>query len=114
MNLGYEFVQEIMIETKEKRILRLHLGRQNGTYRLYGEYFDSSTNEWTLVDFPSPRVSEASPLLEKCMADFNTKMAKLNDNINAVSNPCNAPFISKTEQEALLRKLTIVTTVTVN
>lgn len=114
MDLGYEFLQELIIKTKAGRILRLHIGEQSHSYRLYGEYFDTSTNKWTLVGFPNTRTSQAKPLLEQCIKDFATVMALQSDNIQSLENPCNAPFITKSEQEALLSNESISAVVTVN
>lgn len=114
MNLGYEFLQELIIKTKAGRILRLHIAEQSNTYRLYGEYFDTTTNKWTLVGFSNTRTPQAPPLLEQCIKDFSNAMAALNDNIQSLENPCNTPFITKSEQEALLSNQSISAVVTVN
>lgn len=112
MNLGYEFLQELIIKTAANRILRLHIGKQSNSYRLYGEYFD--TKEWTLVEFSSTRSPQAKPLLDQCIKDFAAAMAGHGDKIQSLENPCNAPFVTKLEQEALLLSQSISATVTVN
>jgi len=114
MNLNYEFLQELIITTAAGRILRLHIGKQTASYRLYGEYFDSSTQQWTLVDFASERQLNAKSLLEQCIKDFATAMSKLNDKISSLHNPCNAPFVTKPDQEGILTQQSITATVTVN
>lgn len=114
MNLEYEFLQELIITTKAGRILRLHIGEKSGFFRLYGEYFDTATNRWTLVGFPDTRTPQAKPLLEQCIKDFSSAMAILSDDIQSLENPCNAPFITKSEQEALLSNQSISAVVTVN
>lgn len=114
MNLNYEFLQELIITTEGGRILRLHIGKQTESYRLYGEYFDSSTQQWTLVDFSSKRQPNAKSLLEQCIKDFAVAMSKLNDKITSLHNPCNAPFITKSDQDGILMQQSITATVTVN
>lgn len=114
MNLGDEFLQELVITTENDSVLRLHIGEKSESYRLYGEYFDSATKQWQLVDFPKDRKQELTPLLDQCIKDFVAAMAGKNDRLKSLHNPCNASFISKEEQEKILSQQKVSAVVTVN
>ncbi len=114
MNIDYEWLQEIIITTKNGYILRLHLGKQLSDFRLYGEYFDTTEKKWWRVEFSSEMAASASQLVENCLKNFSAAMVKKNDSIITLHNPCNAPFLNQNDQEAILKRQIIAARVSVN
>lgn len=114
MNLGYEFLQEIIITTETGRILRLDIGKQSESYRLYGVYFEASTQERTLVEFQNTKHADAKQLLAQCIKDFAAAMSSKSDKIKSLYNPCNASFVTAPDQKEILSKQSISATVSVN
>lgn len=112
IDLQYEWLHEIQIETSAGRILRLHLSELNKGYRVYGEFYD--TKEWYLVGFDSKRVADVKALFEGCLRDFTAAITAKGDQIARVNNPCNDPFVTVAEQQAILAKLNISASVTKN
>lgn len=114
MNFQYEWLQEIVVHTEKGNILRLHLSNVTNLFRLYGEYHESTTKKWWLVDFPSERTGDSTKLFKDCLENFCISLAQKNDKITLLENPCNAPFISVVEQQKIVKQMGITATVTVN
>jgi hypothetical protein len=114
VNLQYEWLQEIVVRTEKGNLLRLHLGNVSQQFRLYGEFYESSTEKWSLVDFPSQRIGDCNKLLENCLKTFSISLGEYKDKISALENPCNAPFISGAQQQAIVQQLGLMAKVSVN
>ncbi|MGZ4947034.1 MAG: hypothetical protein ACXV5N_11705 [Halobacteriota archaeon] len=114
MHLTFEPSQEIIITTKNGYILRLHLSKMSPDFRLYGEYYDATQKEWWVVGFSNKGEASASQLVENCLKDFSAAMLKKQDSIVTLHNPCNTPFLSRDDQEEILKQQSILASISVN
>lgn len=114
MHDQYEWLQDIIFTTANGKKLFLRIGEFSGRFKLYGELFTKGAAEPELYNSSHPPRSTCKELVESYLRHFNDSIVKEEDRIIRVWNPCNTPFWSGPDQQALLNELGVSATVEIN
>jgi hypothetical protein len=107
-------IHEINIFSQRGNVLRVCIEEASGGFTMRGDYSADGKTERSAVAFSGERVSNCEERFERCLKNLKDSLAKNDDVIDRVHNPCNTPFITAPQQALILQRLGINATVNVN